>query len=156
MESFVTRGISPTPQGRPSAITAKWGEAADAGFQLLPDVLLKNQSALGVTATELVVLINLTMHWWYPSQRPFPRSTTIAERMGVEVRTIQRALNRPIELGLIQRVKVKKEAGESTEIELGGLVSELRKLAIKDAAYMPGRGTKPIESGAKHEARAED
>jgi hypothetical protein len=148
MESFDSFENSRTPMGRPSAVTAKWGEAADAGFQLVSDVLLKYQRILGITATELVVLINLTMHWWYPAQRPFPRSTTIAERMGVEVRTIQRAINHLIELGLIKRVKVKTESGDSTVIDLDGLVSQLRKLAVKDAAYMPRFATKSVETGA--------
>jgi hypothetical protein len=126
-----------SPIGRQSAVVAKWGQAANAGFQLLPDVLLKNQSVLGLTAIELVVLINLTMHWWYPTQKPFPRSTTIAERMGVDVRSIQRALSRLSQLGLIERKKVKTEAGESTVIDLDGLVKQLRKLAVRDPAYRP-------------------
>jgi hypothetical protein len=70
--------------------------------------------------------------------------------MGVEVRTIQRAINHLIELGLIKRVKVKikTESGDSTVIDLGGLVSQLRKLALKDAAYMPRFATKSVETGA--------
>src|SRR4051794_11793815 len=105
---------SPIPDVAPpraSAVTAKWGEAADAGFQLLPDVLLKNQSLLGLTATELVVLINITMHWWYPAQKPFPRSTTIAQRMGVDARTVQRAIGRLTELGLIRRTRMQTATG---------------------------------------------
>lgn len=123
--------------GRQSAVVAKWGNAANAGFQLVPDVLLKNQSNLGLTALELVVLINLTMHWWYPDQRPFPRSTTIAERMGVDVRTVQRALRRLAGLGLIQRVTIQTENGEGSVIDLDGLVNKLRKLAVRDPAYRP-------------------
>ena len=60
---------------------------------LVPDVLLKSQTSLGLNATELVVLLNLTMHWWFPKQKPFPRSQTIAQRMGVDVRTVQRAMS---------------------------------------------------------------
>jgi DNA replication protein DnaD len=127
---------------RPSAVVAKWGNAANAGFQFVPDVLLKNQSELGLTALELVVLINLTMHWWYADQRPFPRSTTIAERMGVDVRTVQRALKRLAGLDLIQRVTVQTDNGEGTVIDLDGLVNKLSKLALRDPAYRP-RSTPP-------------
>ena len=126
------------PLGRRSAVAAKWGEAANAGFQLVPDVLLKNQSQLGLTATELVVLLNLTMHWWYPMQRPFPRSTTIANRIGVDVRTVQRAITRLSDLGLIERVKVPiKDRSSSTVIDLTGLVRRLVPLALNDIAYRP-------------------
>ena len=131
----------PTPisvaSSRPSAVTAKWGAAADAGFQMVPDVLLKSQSGLGLTATELVVLLNLTMHWWYPEQKPFPRVTTIAERMGIDMRTVQRAMARLRELGLIRREKMATETGERAVIDLGGLVARLSELAVCDVAYRP-------------------
>jgi hypothetical protein len=64
-----------------------------AEFQIVPDLLLKNQKTLGLNATEMVVLLNVLMHWWHRDQKPFPRSTTIAKRMGITVRTVQRALN---------------------------------------------------------------
>jgi hypothetical protein len=123
--------------GRPSAVTGKWGVAADAGFQMVPDVLLKSQAVLGLSATELVVLLNLMMHWWYPEQKPFPRATTIAERMSIEVRSVQRAMARLRELGLIKREKIATEAGERTVIDLGGLVARLGELAVCDVAYRP-------------------
>lgn len=123
--------------GRPSAVTAKWGVAADAGFQMVPDVLLKSQATLGLSATELVVLLNLMMHWWYPEQKPFPRATTIAERMDIEVRSVQRAMARLRDLGLIKREKIATEAGERTVIDMAGLVARLGELAIQDVAYRP-------------------
>lgn len=117
------------------AAARKWGEAARGGFQILPDVLVKNQAALGLNAVELVVLINLTMHWWYPDQHPYPRSTTIAQRMGVDVRTIQRALAHLGELGLIERIKVTETSGDSAQISLSGLVAKLDKLVRDDPSY---------------------
>jgi hypothetical protein len=134
------------PSNRSSAVAAKWHEAADAGFQLLPDVLIKNQSTLELSSTELVVLINLTMHWWYAAQKPFPRSGTIAARMGVEVRTVQRAITHLSELGLIKRIKVQTEDGESSVIDLDGLVSQLCKLAVTDPSYLHRRAGKPLSN----------
>jgi hypothetical protein len=116
---------------RNSAVAAKWGDAILAGYQLLPDVLLKNQHKSGLTATDLVVLINLTMHWWYPDQRPFPRSHTIANRMGVDVRTIQRTFERLRKLSFVRRVKV----GDSNEFDLHGLADRLGQLARDDSSY---------------------
>ena len=43
------------------------------------------------------------MHWWYRDQMPFPRPTTIARRMGVTVRTVQRALLGLQALGLLTK-----------------------------------------------------
>ena len=110
------------------------GSSGRRGVSTPPGRFSKNQYLLGLNPTELVVLINLTMHWWYPKQRPFPRPTTIAERMGVDVRTVQRSLSRISELGLIRRIKT--GSGASTEIDLDGLVERLGNLALTDPAYL--------------------
>src|SRR3954447_13452002 len=113
----------------------KWGDAAQAGFQILPDILLKQQNQLGLSATELVVLINLTMHWWYADRMPFPRSTTIARRMGLDVRTVQRAMNRLQTMGLIEKKKVREEDFTLTVFDLAGLVQQLGLHARHDPSY---------------------
>ncbi len=41
------------PANETQRIAAKWGPAAMAGFQGVPDLLLKNQSRLDLTATEI-------------------------------------------------------------------------------------------------------
>ena len=51
----------------------KWGAAALAGFQTVPDLLLKHQKTLKISSAEMVVLLNVLMHWWYRDQMPFPR-----------------------------------------------------------------------------------
>jgi DNA-binding MarR family transcriptional regulator len=79
------------------------GEAAQAGFQAVPDLLLKHQESLNLNPTELVVLLNVLMHWWYRDQKPFPRPTTIARRMGSTVRTVQRAITKLQREGLVER-----------------------------------------------------
>src|SRR4051794_21592269 len=116
--------------------TRKWGAAAQAGFQILPDILLKQQKQLGLSATELVVLLNLTMHWWYPKQMPFPRSTTITRRMGLDVRTVQRAMGRLQTMELIEKKKVQDDKGkELTVFDLTGLVTQLEPRARQDPNY---------------------
>jgi DNA replication protein DnaD len=120
-----------------SSVFAKWGEAANAGFQSIPDVLLKNQSKLNLSATDMLVLLNITMHWWYPKQRPFPRSTTIAGRMKVEARTVQRALATLKERGLLVKVRETSRDGvERVVCDLSGLVKRLAMLAKKDENYI--------------------
>lgn len=117
---------------------AKWGDAVHAGFQLVPDVLLKHQCYLGMSATETVVLLNLTMHWWYPTRYPYPRPATIVRRMGVSARTVQRALGRLSELGLVECLKAESSAAGglvSTAFRLTGLVHTLEPLARDDVAY---------------------
>ena len=134
---------APRGGGLPSPVVAKWGEAVNAGFQIVPDMLLKHQRHLDLGATDMVVLLNLAMHWWFPERHPYPRSTTIARRMGVSARTVQRALDRLTELGLIERVRDASNRDSdypSTAIRLTGLVRKLEALALKDAAYRPRYG----------------
>jgi DNA-binding MarR family transcriptional regulator len=123
----------------PAAMRAsdKWGDAASIGFQLVPDVLLKNQAKLELTATDMLVLLNVLMHWWYADKRPFPRSTTIAARMDVQPRTVQRSLARLHELGLIQRVTEELD-GETRQVcDPSGLRQKLIELAKADPAFRP-------------------
>lgn len=114
-----------------SAVYAKYGEASIAGFQAVPDLLLKNQAVLGLSATDLVVLLNVLMHWWYPTQKPFPRSTIISTRMGISPRTVQRSLNELEKAGLLVRVKDE----DRIYLDPAPLVAKLTELAKSDTDY---------------------
>jgi len=117
----------------PMRAADKWQDAAKAGFQLLPDLLLRHQAELELTATDLVVLINLTMHWWYPDQRPFPRSSTIAKRMGIDRRSVQRSLAKLSEKGLVERMVESLPDGNERQVcDLSGLQQRLSDLAKRD------------------------
>ncbi|MYK60310.1 MAG: MarR family transcriptional regulator [Rhodospirillaceae bacterium] len=115
-----------------SPVYSKYGEAAVAGFQAVPDVLLKHQTRLGLSPTNLVVLLNVLMHWWYPEQRPFPRPTTIAKRMGLSARAVQRSIQQLQQLGLV--VRERSEDGR-TFLNPDPLVAKLEELAKQDADY---------------------
>lgn len=125
------------PAEKLSAVYGKWGEAAYAGFQAVPDLLLKNQGKLELTANDLMVLLNILMHWWYPEEKPFPRPTTIARRTGVHVRTVQRSIKHMEELGLLVRVK----EGDRTFLDPSPLVQRLIKYTANDADYQIRRSS---------------
>jgi predicted transcriptional regulator len=115
----------------------KWGEAAKGGFQILPDILLKKQVDLGLLPLDVLVLINVAMHWWYADQKPFPRTTTIAARMGVEPRTVQRSMKKLIDLQLITRQKeLMPDGTERVVVDLSGLVTRLEQYVRSDADYI--------------------
>jgi predicted transcriptional regulator len=118
----------------------KWGAAAESGFQLVPDLLLKNQSKLDLSSTDMLVLLNVLMHWWYADQRPFPRSTTIAARMNVEPRTVQRSLAKLDELGLLKRVTEETPEGDERRVcDPEGLKRKLEELAALDVGNLAKR-----------------
>ena len=132
-------GHMDTPPPKDAAalpIYTKYGEAAVAGFQAVPDLLLKNQSKLELSTTDLVVLLNILMHWWYPDQKPFPRSTTIAQRIGLTPRTVQRSMQHLEKIGLL-----KKETDDQGRVlfDPEPLVHRLEEIAPTDPDYLVRR-----------------
>lgn len=112
----------------------KWGSGLDGGFLLIPVLLLKRQKELLLDNTELVVLLNLLAAWWDTAKRPYPRSTTIAQRIGVTARTVQRSLEKLEKKGLILRVRHGTGVGsahrEVTSYDMAGTVEKLQQLAV--------------------------
>jgi DNA replication protein DnaD len=86
------------------ALLTKWGGCIDAGWLALPSSLLAKQYELELTCTELVILQNLLLSWWEKEKNPFPRSATIAKRMGVHQRSVQRGLSALVKKGFVHRV----------------------------------------------------
>lgn len=124
---------SPPEDAQP---TSKWGDAAIAGWQALPDVLLKNQKTLGLSPTELVVLINVLSFWWYVDRPPYPRASTLAKRMDVNNRTVYRALDTLTKKRLIAKKPLVEANGVRRDtLDMQGLVAALSGLAKADPAF---------------------
>lgn len=89
-------------------VKEKWQGAVNegSGFVAVPMSLLRLQSQYKLSPTDMLVLINLLAHWWDPKRGVFPRSTTIAKRMGVDLRTVQRATRKLERSGLLERSKM--------------------------------------------------
>lgn len=125
-------GTEPTQDyPEPGRVLSRWGKAAEAGYQPLPDVLLFNQVELGLRSEDLNVLLHITAHWYFPERMPFPRTSTIAKRMGVSERTVQRSLTRLRKIGLIGGTK--NQDGRLA-FDLAPLVERLKPLATKRLA----------------------
>ncbi|QRF63403.1 helix-turn-helix domain-containing protein [Variovorax paradoxus] len=119
----------------------KWGQALGRGFVVIPLELLRRQSELGLADNDLVVLLNLLSHWWYADDRPYPRTATIATRMGASPRTVQRCLDKLEKKGLIARVKgqvtMKGKNQTVTRYDLQGTVTRLKGFALTPLAQVP-------------------
>lgn len=137
----------------PKILNQKWGkETMAANYAVIPSALLRGQARLGINATELAILIHLIDHWWKPDEMPWPSKKTLAERLRVGEKTIQRAMAHLEEEGLIQRKKRFNRTGARTsnEYDLAPLVARLKPIAkdlvaasdeskaIKKKAQRPG------------------
>ncbi len=109
----------------------KWGKAVIArGFLIIPSMIVRAQARLGIDARQLTVLLHLADHWWEAERLPYPSKKTIAERMRVTPRHVQRYLTALETHGLIRRIERKSAQGGrmNNAYDLSGLVAKLKKL----------------------------
>ena len=105
IESNTTDAAADLVETATVTIKEKWQGAVTkgSGFVAIPVALLRLQAKFELTPTEMLVLINLLVHWWDPVRAVYPRSSTIAKRMGIDKRTVQRATQKLERKGLLTR-----------------------------------------------------
>ena len=114
-------------------LTEVWGDAISegSGFVAIPMSLLRLQSELGISPTDFGVLVNLLAHRWKAGDVVFPRTTTIAKRMGVTSRTVQRSTQRLAKQGYISKVKTTNGMQAYDATPLGKKLARLMPQAMK-------------------------
>ena len=123
-----------------SVIRARWRGAvtdAETGYTAVPDILIRSQKRLQLSATEMVVLLNILLHWWQPDEWPFPRISTISERMGIGRRTVERAIQSLREKGLLIRLRSESINGGPSvrRFDLSGLIHTLERLVEENERF---------------------
>jgi DNA-binding transcriptional ArsR family regulator len=131
------------------ANTEKWGEALAGGFVVIPSALLRYQSELKLDNGEMLVLMNLFMHWWKANDLPFPHTSTLAKRMGVTRRTVQRHVESLERKELIRRVWDTQPNPaarlKSARYDLRGIADRLRVLGA--APYGAWKRDRAVATG---------
>ena len=132
-------------------IVLKWGrDVAAAGFAQVPNYLLRfNQFTSEedrLSATELLLLVELAGTWWKKDDLPFPSMKTLAVRCGTSERQVLRAIKRLEEIPLVKRISRKKKGIiASNAYDLSPLVEVLQVVA---ESYPPERRRKLRDEGA--------
>jgi predicted transcriptional regulator len=123
--------MSSTQNSKKGIIQEKWGTALDAGFQVVPNILIRSQNLLDLDPIDLVVLLNLMSHWWEKQDVPFIAPSKIARRMNVSTRTVERHLKGLEKKGFLRRCKPQRsEDGQYTRgYDLQPLVGALEHAA---------------------------
>jgi hypothetical protein len=113
----------------------KWGQAvAERGFAQIPNYLLLLNSFIDeeqrLTPVELLVVFQLVGAWWQKDTIPFPSMATLAKRLGVSERQVQRAINRLVKDDIIAKTK-RRSRGiiASNAYDLSPLVELLGSIA---------------------------
>ena len=109
----------------------KWGKAVcELGFSIVPSLIFRAQARLGLNATQLAVLLQLADYWWDQERHPYPSKTTLAERLQLGPRQVQRYIAELETAGFVQRIdRYAAHKGRlSNHYDLSGLVAKLKKL----------------------------
>ncbi|MDO9419966.1 MAG: helix-turn-helix domain-containing protein [Herminiimonas sp.] len=125
-----------------STVTEKWGSALDAGYVVVPNVLLLKQHDLGLSDSEVLVLLHVFMAWREKDKLPFPSPATLAKRIGVNPRTVQRHLAAIADKGLMVRIKDGEDG--IRKYDPTALVTKLKALAPHLAMHKH-----PVEDAAR-------
>jgi len=112
----------------------------------LPDALLRGQHLLKLTATDVVVIANLNQAWWFEDRLPYLQPHTIAKRMGVSERSVQRSLSRLRQKKLVRQVREKQDDRSVRYYhDLSGLKAQLHQLARRDIRYSETHRDKAVQ-----------
>ncbi|TAL83332.1 MAG: helix-turn-helix domain-containing protein [Rhodanobacter sp.] len=110
---------------------AKWGKAVmSRGFVIVPSILLRAQGRLGLSGTQLAILLQLIDWWMDAGRHPWSSKETLAQRIGISERQLQRQVAALEIAGLVKRVeKITNHGKRPNSYDLSGLVLRLKALA---------------------------
>lgn len=109
----------------------KWGQQViELGFCLVPSLLLRAQQRIGLNPTQLAVLLQLCDFWWDKERKPYPSKETLAQRLSLSERQVQRYIAELEQAGLVRRIERRSANGGklSNTYDLSGLVKRLQEL----------------------------
>lgn len=109
----------------------KWGKKVmKLGFCIVPSLLLRAQGRLGLTPTQLAILLQLCEHWWDEDNKPHPGKKRLADRLGIGPRQIQRHIAELETGGFVMRIERHGSDGrkQTNTYDLSGLVEKLQKI----------------------------
>lgn len=123
------KGQSPKKEGRETE--KKWGKPViNLGYSIIPSLIFHAQARLGLNSVQLVLLLHLADFWWNYEQKPFPSKSTLAKRLRLSPRQIQRHLTDLEKGGFIKREPrfAAHQGQQSNYYDLEGLVEKLKSL----------------------------
>jgi DNA-binding MarR family transcriptional regulator len=105
----------------------KWTKPLmDAGWNVVPNIIIEKQEALGLNAIDMNIVLHLTQYWWKADDLPHPSVGTIARAIGVKPRTIQKHIKSLEDIGFLRRqARRTARAGSDTNLyDLSGLIEK--------------------------------
>jgi len=100
------------------------------GYTGVPNILLRGQKHLGISATQFNIIVQLLSYWIDPGRPPFPSKRELAQRIGITEQTLRINIKALEDHGLVVRQQQVTAAGDygSNTYHLDGLVKKLKQL----------------------------
>jgi hypothetical protein len=140
----------PTQQDQFKRNEKKWTKTLmDAGYTVFPYVILDRQDAIGLSAVEVNLIMQLANLWWKPESLPFPSKAMLAKRMGCSPKTVQRAFARLEEVKFIARKSRYSGTGAqlSNHYDFTGLINAAIPYAKEEKERREGRRAEDAKRG---------
>jgi len=122
----------------PHTLLSIWGQnLLEDGWTTIPNSLLRYQSKLDISNSELVVLIHLISFIHHPNAQVYPSINLLSERTNQDRRTIQRTIRRLEEKDLVRkrvRSKGKTDIGMTNTYDIDPLMRKLIGLYLSKPA----------------------
>jgi DNA-binding Lrp family transcriptional regulator len=113
----------------------KWSPVLmEAGWTVLPSIILEKQHALGLDAVDVNILLQLARYWWFSDRPPYPSKATIAECMNVNPSTVRRHIARMERDGFIRReyrYNPKRGGQDTNAYHFTGLIKAAKPFAVE-------------------------
>lgn len=123
------------PKEKEKESRKKWGdELINAGYTILPSVLITRQKALGLEPIHINILMVLLTYWWTADTLPYPSKKTMAEIIGVDESTIRRHIAKMEHWGFIKRElrRVEHDRNKTNIYDFSGLIAALKPFAQEE------------------------
>jgi DNA-binding MarR family transcriptional regulator len=119
------------------SVRSRLGVLVVHGYWPLPNLLMMHQADLELTSAQLNVLLNLMIHYHQRGRLPYPRTSTIAKRMGVTLGTVQRLLRNLKSRGFVERVRESRKMPPTYDVR--PTLRMLEKIAMQKSALVKER-----------------
>jgi hypothetical protein len=137
-----------TEQGRSGVVKTnerKWGKPLmDAGYTVIPNVIIEKQAALGMDAVDFAIVVVLASHWWAAERPPYPSKGRIAAALDVDVSVVRKRITKMVKLGILER-RARRRSGVPNEYLLAGLIEKATPLALKKRRLKEQRAKEDAE-----------
>ena len=112
----------------------------DCGYVIVPAILLRGQRRLGLSGTQLTILLHLIDWWNHPDVQPWSSKRLLSQRIGIGERQLQRQIAVLEKSGFVKRIeRITGRGKRPNTYDVSGLVEKLKRLAPDFAAVAKAR-----------------